>query len=517
MKRIIFLFIAIAISISSMAANTQKPGDNDKHLTAIFSYATFFHPDAGSYLETYVYFDAWSLNFVKSGNKYQATIEMLITVSKGDSLEVVKKYELNSPKIDSPDKDKFNFIDMQRLSIPNGIHDLRITLHDKNSSDEVTVIEQQLAVYYDMKRTALSSVQMMSNVKPTSTPNIMSRNGYDMEPYVSDFLPEEVESINYYYELYNVNTETRDDYVYAFAYIETQETGKVLELTQSAQRLENSSLIPVFGTIDIKMVPSGNYNLVVEIRNRHNDKLLYRRLPFMRSNPKKIEDTDMMPVSSTFAGQINDETKLNDYIEGLAPIANEVERRDIYDLIRKPGIEEKQIFLYKFWTRREGLNAESAWVEYRDRIDYVNANFGWINTKGIQTDRGRVYLKYGPPDFVRDEKNFVSSLHIGSGVNVHTIGSNERFQVKDLDSPRTESQGQIFYLPYQLWRYNNIPGDDINRCFIFWDEFRNGLYKLLNSNAKGEVREAKWEQRLSQQQLNEDMIGEVGEQFERGY
>ncbi|MBR3528703.1 MAG: GWxTD domain-containing protein [Bacteroidales bacterium] len=519
MKRILPLFLAIVMALTATAENLgfQGSAQDQKHLTAVFSYATFYHPQTGPYLETYLSFDAWNLNFVKHGDAYQATVEVIITISQKDSIELVKKYNLNSPKIMSLDNSHFNFLDMQRMAIANGIHDMSITLRDLNSNDEPVVIKQQLAFYYDRKHPALSSVQMMSSAKPTTTPNILSRSGYDMEPYVNDFLPEQINQIHYYYEIYNINRETRKPFVYAVSYIEILETGKVLEATQSVQKLATDTLIPFFGSLDIATLPSGNYNLVVELRNESNDIMLYRRVPFFRSNPSVADIVDQTPVSLTFAGQIQNEATLNEYIEALAPIANEMERRDIYDLIRRPGLEEKQLFLYKFWVKRSPIDAESLWRDYRDRIEYVNANFSWPKTKGIHTDRGRVYLQYGPPDFVRDEKNFVSIRYMGGGVNVHTIGDNDNFHVKDLQAAKVDNQGQIFYLPYQLWRYNQIPGDDPNRCFIFWDEFRSGFYKLLNSNAKGEVREAKWEQRLSQQQLNEDLQGEVGDQFERGY
>ena len=509
MKRIFLFAIALTMSFLGLAA---KSGADGKHLTAVFSYATFYEKSVGSYFETYLSFDAWNLNFVKSGSKYQASIETLITVSKDDSIVLAKKYELGSPTIASPEENRFNFIDVQRFALANGIYNLTISLKDKNSNDEPTVVEQQLVLYYDAKRPALSSVQMMAKVKPTETPNILSRSGYDMEPYVNDFLPEQVGKINYYCELYNINRETKDPYVYAVSYLETKETGKVLESTQTVQKLERDTLIPIFGTIDIETLPSGNYNLVVEIRNHHNDNMLYKRMPFFRSNPEVSTSLEQTPVSMTFVSTLNDEAQLNEYIEALAPIANEAEKRDLYDLIKHPGIEEKQIFMYKFWVRREPLNADGAWREYKERIDYVNKNFSWPKTKGIHTDRGRVYLQYGPPDFVRDEKNFVSIKNMGGGVTVQH--SNEAVGLGDHQVSR---QGQIFYLPYQLWRYNNLPGDDANRCFIFWDEFRSGLYKLLHSNAKGEVRDMMWERRLSGQQLEEEMKGEVGEQFDRGY
>ncbi len=511
MKRIILLIAALIFSHLGFAAGNTATNGN-KHLTAVFSYATFYEFGTGSYVETYLSFDAWNLNFVKTGNGYQANVEIVITAAVGDSLVMAKKYDLSSPVIASPEANRFNFLDVQRFALANGIYDLQIQLRDKNGSDEATVVEQQLPLYYDTKRPALSSLQMMSNVTPTETPNILSRSGYDMEPYVNDFLPEQVNTINYYCELYNINRETKDPNVYAVSYIEMLETGKVLEYTQTAQKLTCDPLVPIFGTIEIKDLPSGNYNLVLEIRNRNNDKMLYKRVPFFRSNPAMQNNINSTPVSMTFASTLTDEMQLNTYIEALAPIANEVERRDIYDIINRPGLEEKQLFLYKFWARREPLNAEGAWRQYKTRIDYVEKNFSWPKTKGIHTDRGRVYLQYGAPDYVRDEKNFVSMRNMGGGVTI--IRSDEAVGLEDHQVAR---QGQIFYLPYQLWRYNNLPGDDANRCFIFWDEFRSGFYKLLHSNAKGEVRDMFWERRLSQLQLEEGVQGEVGDQFERGY
>lgn len=512
MKKI-FHFVIMAVMMTAAVSGAYA---QNKQLTAVFSYGTFYQSGTGSYVETYLSFDAWNLNFVKSGDAYQAKVEVIITVSKGDSLELVKKYDLNSPRIASPDLDHFNFLDMQRFLVPNGIHDLRIQLRDLNSSNEATIVEQQLALYYNDRRPALSSLMMVASIKPTEKENILSRGGYDIEPYVNDFLPEQVKEIDYFYELYNINSETRDENIYGVAHIEMQETGRVLESTEVIQRLDNASVIPVFGSIDISALPSGNYNLAVEIRNKHNDLLLFKKLPFFRSNPSASQIAASTPTSMTFAANLTNEQELDNYIEALAPIANEAERRDIYNIIHRPGIEEKQTFMYQFWTRRDPLNAEGAWREYKERVDYVNKNFSWPKTKGIQTDRGRVYLQYGPPDYVRDEKNFVSTRHIGGGVNINQ-SSDVSERAVGLQPPTVSKQGQIFYLPYQLWRYNHIPGDDQNRCFIFWDEFRSGFYKLLHSNAKGEVRDTLWERRLSGGQLPEEMVGEVGEQFNRGH
>ncbi|MCR4827888.1 MAG: GWxTD domain-containing protein [Bacteroidales bacterium] len=514
MKRFISVAVAIMLVFSAMAQQVAQP----KHLTAVFSYSLFYQESVGPYMETYLSFDAWNMKFAPKGNQYGATVEVLMTLSKNDSIELVKKYDLQSPTIASPNDDRFNFLDIQRFAVDNGIHTLSISLRDKNSTDEPSIIEEQVVVLFD-KTPRLSSVQMMSSIKPTTQENILSRMGYDMEPYVNDFLPEQIDNIYFYYEIYNIQREVKDKPIYTFSYIEVKETGRALEETKTAERQQSDKLIPVVGNINIAALPSGNYNLVVEVRNRDNQILLYKKVPFFRSNPQASSTDDPTIADASFAGRLNDETQLDEYIEALYPICNESERATVFDIIKKPDIKAKQRFLYHFWAARNPLDPESAWLEYRDRIEYVNANFSWLNIKGYRTDRGRVYLQYGPPDYVRDEKNFVSTRNLGSGVNTPDLVRRAAGNDSDANpmASAANSQGHIYYLPYQLWRYNQLPADDPTRCFIFWDEFRTGHYKLLNSNAKGEVREIGWEQRLSQQQLNENVEGEVSDQFKRGY
>lgn len=520
MKRIVIAAVAL---MACMAAAAQTAG-NDRHLSAIFSYSTFYGgAEMGPYAETYISFDAWNLNFVKTGNQQRATVEVLMVLTKNDSVEWAKKYDLHSPTVAVGADLRFNFLDVQRFPVSNGIHKLSVKMRDKNSEDPVSEIEEQLLVNYDRKHAQLSSVQMMASVKPTKETNILSRSGYDMEPYVNDFLPEQIDKVNFYYEIYNLQNELRDKVVYSISYIETQETGKVLEETKTAQRQTVEPQIPVFGSIDISTLPSGNYNLVVEVRNHSNEVLLYKRVPFFRSNPGVKTNDKLEPEDISFAGRMTDEKQLDEWLEALYPICKESERASVYSLIKRPDLQAKQRFMYRFWVERSPLNPESAWLEYRDRIDYVNEHFSWLNVRGFRTDRGRVYLQYGPPNFVRDEKNFVSTRHLGSGVNTPAMVREARGEDGEMGITATvaqtlnNSKGHIYYLPYQIWRYDQLPGDDPKRCFLFWDEFRSGHYKLLTSSAKGEVREADWERRLSQQQLDENTEGEVGEQFRRGY
>ena len=489
-------------------------------MQALFGYSTFYLPSENRpYMETYLQVDAWTVGFVQqSSGVYKATVEVTLVARQQDSVVYAKKYDLGSPTVGSLDELDFSFLDVQRFSLPNGLYEIELTLRDKSDEEaRPATVREKVLVNYDNSHPSLSSLQPMAEATPTvGEGTILSRGGYDMEPYVSDFYPEQVEQLNFYYEIYNIDREVGHKPFLAMAYIERAETGARIDGMQVVSRKNSAQLVPVYGSIDIKELPSGNYNLVVELRNRDNQTMMYKKVTFYRSNPG-VKAKEMSDFATTFAGKYTDEDQLNIYLDGLYPIASEMGKEVSRELIKRPGLEEKQAFLYRFWTARDAMATEAAWLQYKERIDYVQAHFSYPRTPGIHTDFGRVYLQYGPPDFVRDEKNYVSANKIGSNQIQAYNTMNTGIDQSPTDGMTGTSQGHVYYLPYQLWRYNKLDTDDPNRVFLFWDEHRSGYYLLLNSNARGEVQEAGWERRLCRQQLPENVIGEVGEQFNRGY
>lgn len=519
MKKIALLLMTLVLATSAFA---QK-----KQLTALFGYSTFYIPGSDQpYVETYLDFDARTLNFVKfnedtysnqTKDQYRATVEVVLLVSKNDTVAYIKKYDLNSPVTNSDTNNRFTFLDLQRFGLSNGIYDMQVSLRDKNSEAEAVVFKDMLVVFYQNGKPAMSNIQLMSSATPTTTENMLSRNGFDMVPYINDFLPAEIKQLNPYIEIYNLDKEIGDKSYIMSAYLIQTENGRRIEGFETySHRKQAKAMDAVYMNLDIAKLPSGNYTLVVEAMNLANQVLMRKTASFQRSNPG-IED-DLLAeanVAASFAGRMTDEEELTNYIDALYPIASAKENTMLEALGRTTNnLVEKQTFFYRFWVSRNALNPEKEWLEYREKVQYVDKNFGYPRTPGHRTDRGRVYLQYGAPDFIRDEKNFVGALHISnSPVGQTDYDPNQGY----VTSSSRESLGTIHYLPYQLWRYNRMPADNPNRVFIFWDEFRSGYYKLLNSNARGELRTAFWERMLSQNQLDENVKGEVGEQFERGY
>ena len=149
MKKI--LIIAALVSIFNFHFSICQA-----QMQAVFSYSTFYSPKTDMpYVETYLSFDAWTMQFQelkKMGSvAYRATAEVVTVLKQGDSVCYVKKYDLNSPKVASLDELNFNFLDVQRFSLKNGIYDLELTLRDKGSDAEAVTVSEKVALNYDGK------------------------------------------------------------------------------------------------------------------------------------------------------------------------------------------------------------------------------------------------------------------------------------------------------------------------------------------------------------------------------
>jgi GWxTD domain-containing protein len=119
--------------------------------------------------------------------------------------------------------------------------------------------------------------------------------------------------------------------------------------------------------------------------------------------------------------------------------------------------EEREQFIEQFWLRRDPTpdTVENEFKEehYR-RIAYTNENFA-SGIPGWKTDRGRIYITYGPPD----EKE------------THPSGGT-------YERPSEEGGGTTSTFPFEQWRYRYIDGigTDINIEFV--DPTMSGEYRM---------------------------------------
>ncbi len=119
--------------------------------------------------------------------------------------------------------------------------------------------------------------------------------------------------------------------------------------------------------------------------------------------------------------------------------------------------EEREAFIENFWLRRDPTpdTEENEFKEehYR-RIAYANEHFA-SGIPGWKTDRGRIYIMYGPPDEIESHP---------SG------GTYER--------PIEEGGGETSTYPFEDWRYRYIDGICTNIVIEFVDTTMTGEYHM---------------------------------------
>jgi len=146
--------------------------------------------------------------------------------------------------------------------------------------------------------------------------------------------------------------------------------------------------------------------------------------------------------------------EINDAIEELKFLLDDAQWRSLAALTP----DGKRQFLIRFWRERDPDPATAVneyRVSFNERRGYADQKFGYLNKSGWKTDRGRVYLLYGPPDKID-------------------------FHPHDIDAR-----------PYEIWYYDSIEGGVM---FVFVDRNNFGDYRLVHSTKSGELYRSDWYQ-----------------------
>jgi|SRR5579871_194301 len=120
--------------------------------------------------------------------------------------------------------------------------------------------------------------------------------------------------------------------------------------------------------------------------------------------------------------------------------------------------EQRQQFIEQFWLRRDptpGTAANEMRDEHYRRIAYATQRFSDNATPGWKTDRGRIYIMFGPPDEI--------DSHLSGGTYQRTI---------------EEGGGITTTFPFEKWRYRLIEGIGTNVNIEFVDSKLTGEFHM---------------------------------------
>ena len=528
MRKLVHVLVAL---LAGFQVNTSA-----QQIRAEFDMARFVSPIDGPYLETYLKLKGNSLQVIQAEDGLYSEVVLSYLVKSNRDTAFYDIFKLHGPTLND-ESVRMDFIDVQRIPLDKGDYELTLTIKDVNSSTTNPVtVNQPISIrsatnkFKERLRQAseatsvagvpssqessglgnpieyyISDILIASEVRPTTSPNLLSKSGKDIIPYASSFYPQSVNNISFYCEVYNTRIQAEKnmreltnlfkDRTNAHKFliqmsIEASEDGKIVQNLASRLIRDSSEVIPVLHTFNIENLPTGNYNLAVELRDFNNELLDRRETLFQRVNEVEYVPEELESLSSedelehTFVGKYNRIELLEEYIRCLHPISSQEEIYQVNQRINYNDAKMMKRFLYYFWKSRYPLDPEGAWLKYWAQVEKVNSTYSTNLRKGYDTDRGRVYLQYGPPN---------------------TISPN-------YFEPNT--------YPYEIWHYyvlvDGKSAEQTNRRFVFANIGRgNSEFTLIHSDAKNEITNARWNHDLhnrSSQSINFD-VEDAGGQY----
>jgi GWxTD domain-containing protein len=393
-----------------------------------------------------------------------------------------------------------------RVSVPPGKYTAEVSLEDQNARKREIVsfimgkfkkgeTEIQFeSTDFDTVGIGLSDIQFARRLRRSSE-GAFSKSGFEVMPNAQRRYGLLLSELPIFFEIYDFSGSSLGDTLLVRYTIVNNLGGRIFEAENPVgirgRKLGNTALF------DITSLPTGNYLLVLD--------LLDDQGMLVASTERRFD-----VLWSVYSWGRYEIEALGD----LAYVLTEEEMETFTGLT--PA--EREDFLKEFWRDIDptpGTGVNEALVEHFRRVRYADLHFGSAGTRGALTDRGRLYIKYGPADDIQShysDYEFVQgtrAIEGGSdpvptdpfsrvGLKTGSSGVDSWDQTGSKTEALADQRGgsTVHGKAYEIWSYDGV-GDPVRRLsdrvprsarmrFVFVDEKGYGDYRLVYSSEKEE-------------------------------
>ena len=450
MKKILILFC-----LSFLLAKTSNALD-------VSVTHAIFQSTEQSYLEVYLNVIGKTVSYQKlDGQNFKAALEITILIKQSEKLIKLDKYILNGPANDSA----ADFMDIKRYVLANGNYELEVNLQDVNDAANSSKYQQVFEIDFSKEEIRQSDIELLNSFKQnTNLTNLFVKQGVFMEPLAYNFYNKRSATLIFYNEIYNTDQVLGEDFMirYGIEPIGANKRNKLFLIAHKRKKAQK--LQPLLIQLDIKKLPSGTYQLFVEIRNKESKLLSRKTIEFIRANPNlHVSHLDISDeeLENSFITQL--EIKDLTYIlKAIAPKIPDVETEQLNLIMSSDNRKDKERFAYAFFLNKNPNQPNLAYKKYLKFVKEIDQRFRSGLGFGFETDRGNIFMKYGPPS--------------------------------DIISVEDEPTAP----PYEIWVYYDFPKtSQTNVKFLFYNPtLAGGNYELLHSTAKTEINNLQWQLEL---------------------
>ena len=464
MKNILTFLLCIALPAFSRAQDG---------IDASISYATFQSQGDG-YIEIYLNVLGRSAGVAPvTESTNQARVDVVILFKQGENVVKFDKYRLNGPISPTP----IDFVDVKRYALPNGDYKLEVSVEDMVKTGSARKYESAFSINYGADKLAISDIELLASVKNAepgvAAANPMAKGNFIFEPMPTNFYEKNDELMLFYCEVYNTDKAIGADYLQTMFIDNADTKDREEKISVSHKRKKPEPVAAAVQQVDIKELPTGNYNLVIEIRDKDRQLLAKKVTPFQRSNPYfKLSSQEMTTGKFALEDEFVGKMTADELVYALKAIMMHVDKADgehVKMITSQRNENAMRLYLFSYWIKENHNNPEAAYTEYMKVARQVDQSFANGFGRGFETDRGYIFLKYGAPN-------------------------NTVFEENEPSAP-----------PYEIWFYNQFPKTNQNNVkFLFYNPslVTNG-HVLLHSTARGETYNPRWEIDLYRNAPNE--------------
>lgn len=455
---LIFLFLTGAAEANILY--TRSSGD----LRLIGDYACFKYTGETEFVHTEVYYSMLrnQLAFQPDTMGYFATLNMYVEIKNDSGIVIDSSSWTVGNRIKSiSDADVTNYLinDLIPLQLTPGTYQVFIEAKDVKSG-----IEGQLFIDIDVpefssEKLSISQIELVYEITEKDGGSF-DKAGKKLIPNTRGNFSRDDDFLYFYAEAYNLDTSEAEYTVDITILDGNGVTYKELPPMTQTVTAGSEAVLNGFDVSDFKV---GQYTLQLAVNSR--GERVQAEKTFLVTPGKYdwlIAQQERELADFPEAQKITTEEEAKNFHNQILYIASREELKQ-YDAL---PLKAKNRFAEAFWQRRDPT-PETPFNEYKidhySRLRYVNEAFstfrsGDAKKNGWRSDRGRVYIEYGPPD---DIENHPSSLE---------------------------------ELPWIEWFYDDVDGGSE---FIFLDDSGYGNYNLIHSTAKGEHQDDDWEDKIS--------------------
>ncbi len=295
----------------------------------------------------------------------------------------------------------------------------------------------------------VSGIALGAELSYTASASQFTKNGVRFVPNPSLFYGSGMPMLYYYAECYGLEDSLADDSIAITRSVYLAESNQLAKLPSTRKLAIPGNSIVIADGFPAYTLKTGTYVLNLKIEETGKpDRLASKKFYVYR--PEDLAQGRETPIDNEFAAVVSNRGE--DILSTINPdsgivLMQHVLTKQEMRRARDMDSDGKRNFMIEFWRTHYPDDPDAANRHFA-RVNEANIRYSFLNREGWKTDRGRVLIQLGEPDYI--------------------------------DRRYADAAGS----DHEIWYYDKLEGGVL---FVFVDQAGFGDLDLVHSTKRGEI------------------------------